>query len=324
MIAGAKITQLVYVAAKLGVADALSSGPMTGAALAAAVGADPRALHRLMRALVTLGVFSQRSDGRFQLEDNFEMLRSDVSGSLRASAVMNGEPWFYGPYGHLLHSVKTGQTAFDHLFGKGLFDYLNEDPQAAEVFNDAMSDSSRRLRAGVVDTYDFSGISKIVDVGGGQGALIAAILTANPGMKGTLFDLPQVLDGAPEVLADSGIQDRCDLAPGDFFESVPSGGDAYILKAIIHDWDDQRASAILKNCRSAIAEGGRLLLVERELQSDDEPSFGTLVDITMMVIPGGQERTREEYRSILDAAGFRLSQVYPTGSDVSIFEALPA
>ena len=324
LIAGARITQLVYVAAKLGVSDALADGPRSSCELAAAVGADPRALFRLMRALASWGVFVHRSDGRFQLEAHSELLRANVPGSLRPSAIMAGEPWFYGPYGRLMHSVKTGQTAFDHLFGKGLFEYLNENPDDAEVFNDAMSDFTRQVTAEVVGAYDFAGISRIVDIGGGQGAMLAAILEAHPGMKGMLFDQPEVLEGAPKVLAASGVEDQCELVAGDFFESVPSGGDAYMMKWIIHDWDDRRSIVILDNCRRAMAANGRLLLIEREMPAGNEPSQGTLGDITMMVIPGGQERTRDEYRSILDAAGFRLTEVYQTRSEVSIFEARPA
>ena len=323
MIAGARITQIVYVAAKLGVADALADGPLAAPDLAANVGAEPRAFYRLMRALAGQGVFVQRDDGRFQLEERSELLRSDVSGSLRPSAIMAGEPWFYGAYGHLLHSIKTAQTAFDHLFGVGLFDYLKEHPDEAAVFNDAMSDFSRQVINDVVEAYDFSGVRHIVDVGGGHGTLLAAVLSAHPTMQGTLFDRAEVLAGAPEVLSESGVEERCDLAAGDFFKSVPSGGDAYMMKWIIHDWDDERCIAILKNCRSAMGQDGRLLLIEREMPAGNDPSPGTIGDITMMVIPGGQERTRDEFRSILDAAGFRLANIHPTQSEVSIFEALP-
>lgn len=320
LIAGGRITQLVYVAAKLGVADALAEGPKTAEQLAAAIGANPRALYRLMRALASQDIFVQRNDGRFQLEDHSELLRSDVPGSLRPSAVMAGEPWFYGPYGHLVHTVRTGQTAFDHLFGSGLFEYLGEHPEESQLFNESMTGFSQL--AEVVEAYDFTGISRVVDVGGGQGVLIAAILKAYPSMKGTLFDQAEVLKGALEILAKAGVEDRCELVSGDFFEFVPTGGDAYMMKWIIHDWDDRRSIAILKNCRDAIAAGTRLLLIEREMRADNEPDPTTLGDITMMVIPGGQERTRGEYESILSAAGFRLANVYPTRAELSIFEAL--
>ena len=233
---------------------------------------------------------------------------------------MAGEPWFYGPYGHLIHSVRTGQTAFEHLFGMGLFEYLGEHPEEAQLFDESMTGFSQLGE--VVDAYDFAGISRIVDVGGGQGALIAAILKANPSMRGTLFDQAEVLKGAPEILAGAGVGDRCELVAGDFFESVPPGGDAYMMKWIIHDWDDRRSIGILKNCRDAMTGGTRLLLIEREMRTGNEPDPASLGDITMMVIPGGQERTREEYASILSAAGFRLANVYPAPAELSIFEAL--
>ena len=233
---------------------------------------------------------------------------------------MAGEPWFYGPYGHLIHSFRTGQTAFEHLFGMGLFEYLGEHPEEAQLFDESMTGFSQLGE--VVDAYDFAGISRIVDVGGGQGALIAAILKANPSMRGTLFDQAEVLKGAPEILAGAGVGDRCELVAGDFFESVPPGGDAYMMKWIIHDWDDRRSIGILKNCRDAMTGGTRLLLIEREMRTGNEPDPASLGGITMMVIPGGQERTREEYASILSAAGFRLANVYPAPAELSIFEAL--
>ena len=323
MIAGGRKTQVVYVAAKLGIADQLADGPKDSQELAEAVGAHPRMLHRLMRALVGLGVFAQDSDDRFHLEHHSQLLRSDVPGSLRSSAVMAGEPWFYGPYGELIHAVKTGETAFDHVHGKGLFDYLDDDPEAAAIFNDAMTDFTAQEIDEVVDAYDFSGMSTLVDIGGGHGGMMAAVLNANPEMHGVLFDQPKVVDGAKQAIAQAGLSDRCEIVGGDFFESVLAGADGYIMKWIIHDWDDDRSKLILDNCRRAIADTGRLLLVERVLPSGNELSSATMGDITMMAIPGGQERTREEYAELLQQSGFELTEVYPTRSEMDVIEAMP-
>ena len=323
MIAGGRKTQAVYAAAKLGIADQLVDGPKDSSDLAEAVGAHPRALFRLMRARVGLGVFGRHSDGRFHIERNSRLLRSGVPGSLRGSAIMAGEPWFYGAYGGLLHTVRTGETAFDHVHGKGLFDYLSDDPEAAAVFNDAMTDFTAQVIDEVMDAYDFSGISSLVDVGGGHGGLIIAVLHANPGMRGALFDQPTVVDGARRALAEAGVAHRCEAVGGDFFESVPSGYDGYVMKWIIHDWGDDRCALILDNCRRAIDGAGRLLLVERVLPSGNEPSPTAMGDITMMAVPGGQERTREEYAELLGQSGFELTQVYPTRSEMDIIEASP-
>ena len=323
-IEGARITQLVYVAAKLGIADVLAEGPLTGDQIAHAVDAHPRALTRLMRALASEGFFEPLEDGTFALEPRSELLRSDAADSRRNSAIMAGAPWYYGAYGHLIHSVTTGETAYEHMYGKGFFEYLHEDPEEAAFFNDIMTKGTREVAESVADSYDFSGINTIVDVAGGHGALLGAVLQVNPGMRGILFEQAAVLEGAPAVLGALGVQERCELVAGSFFESVPSGADAYMMKWIIHDWDDERATAILKNCRRAMSDHGRLLIVEREMPAGNEKSPATLGDITMMVIPGGQERTREEYAAILDASGFRLAGIHATASEMSIFEALPA
>ena len=325
MIRGHGVTQLIYVAAKLGIADLLGNGARSVDTLATSAGAHPRSLYRVLRALASLGIFAERDGRRFELTPLAEPLRSGVPGSLRNSAIMTGEEWFWRPYGQLLHSVRTGETAFNHVFGMGLFDYLESNSEAAKIFNNSMTGSTKNYADSVVSAYDFSGITTIVDVGGGHGSFLAAILKAEPSMRGVLFEQPSALDGARGLLEAEGVADRCELIAGDFFQSVPDDADAYILKWIIHDWDDDEAIGILRNCRRAMAPAGRLLLVEREAPPPGESSSGTLLgDITMMVIPGGLERTRGEYGALFESAGFRLSRVVPTESELSIFEGAPA
>ena len=316
-------TQLLYVAAKLGIADLLADGPRDADALAAATGAHPDALRRVLRASATLGIFAERGDGTFALTGLSRLLQSDTSGSLRASAIMFGEEWCWKPYGELLRSVLTGETAFDHIFHKGFFDYLGDHPEAATVFDDAMTNFSRDHAKAVVEAYDFSGVRQVVDVGGGHGSLLAAILKTSPSATGVLFDQPSVVAGATGGLKSEGVADRCDLVSGDMFESVHAGGDAYVLKWIIHDWDDARAIAILKSCREAMADNGRVLLIERVLAPPGEVSQGTRGDVTMMALMGGRERTEADFRGLLEASGFRLTRVVPTAIELSVIEAHP-
>ena len=323
LIHGCVSTQLVCVAARLGIADLLADGPKDAGALAEATGAHPDALRRVLRASATLGIFAERGDGTFALTDISRLLRSGASGSLRASAIMYGEEWYWRPFGELLHSVMTGETAFDHVFGKGFFDYLGHHPEAAATFDHAMTNFTRDHAEAVVKAYDFSGLRQVVDVGGGHGSLLAAILKSSPSATGVLFDQPSVVAGAPAVLEAEGVTDRCGLVSGDMFESVPAGGDAYVLKWIIHDWDDARAIAILKICREAIADDGRVLLIERVLAPPGEVSQGTRGDITMMALMGGRERTEAEFRGLLAASGLRLARVVPTTIELSVIEALP-
>jgi hypothetical protein len=222
-----------------------------------------------------------------------------------------------------LRSVLTGETAFDHVFGKGFFDYLGDHPDAAATFDDAMTSATRAHAEGVVEAYDFSGLRKVVDVGGGHGSLLAAILKTSPSATGALFDQPSVVAGATAVLEAEGVADRCDLVSGDMFESVPAGGDAYVLKWIIHDWDDARAISILKSCRTTIADNGRVLLIERVLAPPGEVSQGTRGDVTMMALMGGRERTEAEFRGLLEATGFALTRVVPAAIELSVIEAHP-
>jgi O-methyltransferase domain/Dimerisation domain len=247
MITGCLVTQLVYVVAKIGVADRLATGPSTAGDLAAATGVHPQALYRVLRALASLGVFAEDDRGRFSLTEAAAALRSDAPDSLQAFAMLWGEV-LWPSCGALLHSVRTGQPAFEHLHGMGVFEYLPQHPQAAEIFDRAMTNLTRRSAKPVVAAYDFSSVNTVVDVGGGQGTLLAAVLRANPRLKGVLYDRPDVLATARRTLAGEGVLERCELVRGDFFSSVPRGGDAYLLKDVLHDWDDRRAVAILTTC----------------------------------------------------------------------------
>ncbi|HEY8106350.1 MAG TPA: methyltransferase [Gemmatimonadales bacterium] len=321
MVTGCLVSQLTYVAAKLGIADRLADGPKTAAQLAAAVDAHPQSLYRVLRALAALGVFTEDADGRFALTPLAGPLRRDVPDSLHAFALMWGDT-FWPACGSLLHCVRTGQTAFDHLHGMGAFEYMHQHPQAAEIFDEAMSNLTRVQAAAVVAAYDFSGVRTLVDVGGGKGTLLAAVLRANPGMRGVLYERPDVLPAARRALEDEGMLARCELKRGDFFASVPEGGDAYTLKDVVHDWDDERASAILVNCARAMGRQARLLLIERGLPPRNVSGPGKMVDVVMLAMTGGRERTEPEYADLLSRAGLRLARVVPTGSESMVLEAV--
>ncbi len=323
LISGSEGIQLVYVAAKLGIADLLKDGPRGSDELAKSVGAHPRTLYRVLRALATLGVFAENNNGTFELTPLSELLQTGVPESLRSAAIMNGEEWIWRPWGELIHSVRTGKPAFDHIFGMPAFEYLAKNPEAGNTFAEIMTDATMWEGPSILDAYDFSGITTIVDVGGGHGSLIAAILKAYPQMSGILADMPFLIEGAKGLIESEGIADRCELVALDFFESVPHGGDAYILKRIIHDWEDEKAITILKNCHRAMADDARLLLVEQVIPAGNEPHPGKVADIFMLLF-GGVKRTGEEYEALLNAAGFELANIHPTESEMSVIEGVPA
>ena len=322
MIDGFKVTQLIYVVAKLGIADLLEVSPKTSEELGEAVGAHPRNLYRVLRALASLGIFFEDDDGRFQLTPLAKHLRSDVSGSVLDMVVMHGEPWVWRPWGELLHNVKTGEIAFDHAFNTGYWAYFDVNPEARETFNQYMTTRSGQELASVLVDYDFSGISQVVDMGGGQGTLITAILQAHPHMQGILFDLPDAVEGAGNIIEAGGVGDRCEIIGGDFFEAVPVGGDAYILQAVIHNWEDTPATAILKNCRMAIGSNGRLIIVDSVIPTGNDPFPGKIHDILMMVSYGALERTEAEFRQLLDLSSFKLNNIIPA-QPRSVIEAVP-
>jgi hypothetical protein len=332
MIGGYQSTQLIHAAARLGVADHLRDGPRRSEELAPLVGAQPAGLRRLMRALAALDVLREREDGQFELTPMGRYLQEDLPGSLRAAALCHGGP-FYAAWGALLHGVERGEMPFERVYGAPMFAYFGEHQDRGGEFDRFMTGVSTAIIAAAVASYDFSDAHRVVDVAGGHGTLLTAILEGNPHLAGVLFDLPPVIAGARPRIEAAGYAGRCTLVTGDFFEAVPESGDLYLLKWILHDWDDDRARRILTNCRRAMDENARLLLIE-EVQPERIAAgdLGALRDILMMVLTGGQERTEAEYRALLDAAGFELTRVIPldgaaaspvSGARMSLLEAQP-
>jgi SAM-dependent methyltransferase len=320
---GAWTTAALYTAAKLGIADQLAAGPKHSNDVAARIGADPDGVHRLMRALTSRGVLAQRGDGSFALTRVGDALRSDTEGSLRDMVLFIGHPIRWADWGHLEHSVRTGETAFSELHGSPFFEYLATDPEFATVFNNAMTASSGLTDEVALGAYDFSQCKLIVDVGGGHGAVLGAILRSAPDARGILYDLPAVVADAGPTLTAAGVAERASVTGGSFMESVPGGGDAYVMKNIIHDWTDDDAVTILRNIRTAMAPDGRLVLLEMVLPERANGFIGLMLDLEMLVAAGGRERTRAEYANLLARTGFRLTRVIDTVTPLSIIEARP-
>jgi hypothetical protein len=327
MISSGWMTQALYVAARLGIADVLAQGPKGSVDLAGSLGVHADSLHRLLRALTALGVCAERHDGVFELAPLGQYLRTGVTGSLRSFALFwGGSLWPL--WGTLLHSVRTGRNARALVTGKDPFASLAQNPEAASVFSGAMTEIAALMADGMVRACDWSDIRRLIDVGGGHGELLVAILRANPAMRGVLFDLPQTLASATGSIETAGVGDRCELVPGSFFESVPGGGDAYLLKSVLHNWNDDRALAILAACRRAMAGQGTLLIVERVLPDRMQPSPEHRVmaasDLNMMVALAGRERTASQFGALLAAAGFRLTRIMPAAWHYSVIEGVCA
>jgi hypothetical protein len=321
LLSGYRNSALLYVAARLGLADLLTDGPRSSDDLARATGAHAPSLHRVLRGLVMLGVCTEERDGRFGLTALGTWLQAGRAGSLRGAAILCGEEQ-YAAWGSLLHSVMTGEAAFGHVFGMGQWEHREQHAELNEYFQEGLAAGTARTAAAVVAAYDFSRFRTVADVGGGHGALLAAILKAHPPLNGVLFDEPHVVAGAALRLEAAGVAARCRVVGGSFFDRVPDGADALILKSVIHDWDDERSLAILRNCREALTEEGTLLLVERIMpaRAEDDPD-AVYVDLQMLALTGGLERSEAEYRALLAAAGFTLTRVIPTRSGLSVLEA---
>ena len=317
------VSQMIYVAAKLGIADLLKDGPRTCEELAHATGTHARSLYRLMRALASVGVFSESEGGHFSLTPLAELLRSGEPSSMRALAIMLGEE-SYRAWGDLLYSVKSGEPAFERVFKVQRFEYLTQHPDAAAVFNEAMTGFFGRVHGAVVKAHDFSRATKVVDVGGGNGLLLTLILKANPRARGILFETPAVIPDAQRQIEAAGLAPRCEAVPGNFFESIPQGGDTHVLAHVMQSFDDDRCVKILSNCRHALPRTGTLLLIEPVIAPGNEPSPAKLLDLQMLVVTGGRQRTRAEYAALLEAASLRLIRVVGTDSGESVIEAEPS
>jgi SAM-dependent methyltransferase len=323
-----RISRALYAAAQLNIADILADGPMTSGQMATAVGADRQSLRRLLRALVAYGVFEEEGPDRYRLNAAAELLRRDVLGSQRAGVLFTAGDTTWQLWSDFVESVRTGQAVVDRAFGKNVFECFAEHGEESALFGQAMAAFSAALSQPLLDAYDFSAFRCIADIGGGTGRLLADILAENPAVRGILFDLPEVSSAAAALLDASGIAKRCKLVGGSFFDAVPPGADAYLLKHILHDWDDVRAIKILSNCRTAMARDARLLIVERmlpELAEQGRAAEAYLVDLEMLVYtPGGRERTESEFRAILSAAGFATTRIARTSTPVCLIEARPS
>ncbi|HEY0320433.1 MAG TPA: methyltransferase [Pyrinomonadaceae bacterium] len=324
MMSGFWVSRVIYIAAKLGLADELKDNRKTAAELAESTNTHAPSLYRVMRALAGVGLLVEDDEKRFSLTPLGATLRSDAPVSLRALATSELGEIHYPSWGALLHTVQTGETAFDHVFGMNCWEYFAKNPENAKIFNQSMTELTRMVEAAITEGYDFSSFNKIVDLGGGHGSLLASILKKNPSLNGLLFDAPQVIEGAKQRMKDEGLTERCEVNGGNFFEAVPAGGDVYIMKHIIHDWADRESLVILKHIRSVIPENGKLILFEQVVPEGNEPHLSKFADLVMMVMNGGRERTSEEWRALFEAGGFKLARIIQTESPVSIIEGIPA
>ncbi|MBR0716875.1 methyltransferase [Bradyrhizobium liaoningense] len=323
LINGYQITQAIHVASVLGIASHLKDGPRTIDELASTTGTHPQTLYRLLRALAAVGVFHEEAGRRFALTAMGDCLRPDSATPIGSWAEYVGTPYVWRTWCHLLHSVRTGENTFHALNGQDVWHYRAERPDDRATFDRAMTEMSRGSAEAVVAAYDFSAFHHVVDVGGGRGLMLSAILSAQPRMQGTLFDQPGVVAEAGAVLEARGVADRCRIVGGSFFDAVPEGGDAYVMRAIIHDWEDDEAVAILKTCRRAMRDDAKLLLIERLIAPPNEMPSSKFSDLNMLVMPGGLERTSEEFSHLLAAGGFELTCIAPAGN-FNVIEACPS
>jgi hypothetical protein len=322
MLFGYAVSRSIGVAAELRISDLINSTPRTAEELAGETGSHPDSLYRLLRACASVGVFAEDSDHRFSLTPLAEYLKTDHPQSLRAFAEMISNDTQFKMWAELSYCVKTGARSFDKVFGSPVFDYYASNENAGNLFNEAMTSLSLGAGMAVMQAYDFSGIRKLVDVGGGQGFLLASILKKYPAICGVLFDTQSIVDASAALLKENGVDDRCERSYGDFFQSVPAGGDAYLMKHIIHDWNDDQCLTILKNCRNGIEREGKILVIEMIVPEGNEPSISKLLDLQMLAILPGRERNANEYKSLFEQSGFRLTRIIPTQSPYSVIEGV--
>lgn len=321
LLMGFVVSRALQVAAELGVADALARGPKECGALASEVGADATTLHRLLRALASFGVFEELADGRYVNTSRSECLRSDAPASLRNLARMYGDPAPWQAWSGLEHSVRTGEPSFAHVHGIPMFEYLSKHPDSARRFDEAMVASSRLMNDAIVEAYQWGQFGTLIDVAGGMGSTLAAILRANPGLHGVLFDLGHVIERGREHLAQQEVAQRCRTQSGSFFDAIPAGADAYFMKHILHDWDDADCLRILANCEKAMSDRAKLLVCEKIVPQGNESSIAKIIDLVMLVqTDGGRERSEREYQRLFAQAALRLVRVVPTRAENSILE----
>jgi hypothetical protein len=320
----ALLARAIAAAAALGIADRLAAGPMTVAELADRCDAQPEPLYRLLRTLAGHGIFVEENDGRFALTDGAQPLRSEVPGSLYPLLAGGFPALVWASYNELEAAVRTGEVAFERAHGAGFFDYLAAHPDANASFDQAMALVAATEQPLIASSYDFARFGTIADIGGGQGGLLAAILSRHTAAHGLLFDQPQVI-GAPVELQAAGVLDRCELVAGDFFAAVPTGADLYLLKRILHDWDDEQALAILRVVRAALGDSGRLAVIDAVMLPGNAPDPNKDLDLNIMALTGGRERTAAEFATLFDAAGLELEaiQPLPAPATLSIVEARP-
>jgi hypothetical protein len=325
IVGGVFSSAAVYTAAKLGIADLLAAGPKTVGVLAKETETDERSLYRLLRSLASVGAFTEIAPKTFTNTPMTEALRSDVPRSARDLAIWMGEPEHWKVFGDLLYSVKTGKPAWEHVHGEPVFPYLfDTNKELGEIFNRAMTSVSHEAIGPLLEAYDFAAARKIADIGGGHGHVLAAILEAYPDKTGVLFDLPQVLAGAPKMMESYGVTERVDLLAGDFFSEIPVEADIYVLKFIIHDWYDDNNQKILRNIRASMPDGAKILIVETVVPEGNEPHFSKIIDLEMLIAPGGVERTAAEFEQLLEDSGLKMTRIIPTKGMMSIVEAVKA
>jgi hypothetical protein len=320
---GAHVAGAVSCLAELGIPDLLEAGPKSAEELAGQTGTNPQALYRLMRATACVGVLAEGPEGTFSETPMSAVLRRNANPSLRALAIMGGREWHGRGWSRLEYCVRTGKQALDQVYGAHIFEYLRQNPEEAQIFHDTMTALSMIDGPAVAAAYSFDGIHSVVDVGGGHGLLLATILERNPHLKGTLYEVPHVVDGCRNGPL-TPVTDRCTLVSGDMFSSVPGGADAYIMKHIIHDWPDDLCVKILTACRKGVNPGGKLLVVDNVIQPGNEFSPGKFLDLQMLIFPGGRERTEKQFGELFTAAGWKLSRIIPTAATDSIVEGIPA